>query len=90
MVSITPFCTIVDVGANTGISTLYLIPLYPLVAIESITTLPGNSKMLWEVIALNGLLDSRQAISQAIGVHSGTAVLNISLDPIVNSLRPRN
>ena len=82
--------TIVDLGANIGISTLYLNALYPAAQIVSVEPFPGNIEMLREMIALNGLLESVTVIPQAVGVQDGTAVLNISPDPTANSLVPRN
>lgn len=78
--------TILDLGANIGLSTLYLSIRHPGAAIASVEPMTANVKMLRQTIALNAL-DAR-VVAAAIGTHDGIAELALSAVPTVHSLVP--
>ena len=78
--------TIVDLGANIGLSTLYLSIKHPSARVASVEPMSTNVQMLQRTVALNGL-DAR-VVAGAIGTSDGFAELTISPDPSVHSLVP--
>jgi FkbM family methyltransferase len=77
---------IVDLGANIGLSTLYLSIRYPSAKIASIEPMTDNVRMLRETIALNGV--NSRVFAGAIGASDGFANLAVSASPTVHSLVP--
>ena len=77
---------IVDLGANIGLTTLYLSIRYPSATIASIEPMEHNVRMLRETIVLNGV--NSQVFAGAIGVSDGFAELAVSASPTVHSLVP--
>src|SRR5688572_13439287 len=78
--------TIVDLGANIGLSTLYLSIRHPTAKIASIEPMPSNIEMLRQTIALNGV--NSRVFEGAIGTSDGFAELSVSANPTVHSLVP--
>jgi FkbM family methyltransferase len=79
--------TIFDLGANTGISALFLRALYPDAAIVAVEPDPGNFDRLTENLSGDDRTDVLQA---AVGPEHGTATLYADADGWASSMRPRD
>lgn len=79
--------TIIDLGANIGLSTLYLKTLYPDARVACVEPVPANVEVLKQTLLLNGI-DDAHVFSGAIGTDNGSALLMIHSDPTAHSLIP--
>jgi len=79
--------TIVDLGANIGLATLYLKTLYPDAQVACVEPFPDNVDLLTKTLRLNHIEDAR-VFAAAIGTDDGAAVLKIGSDSTDHSLVP--
>ena len=79
--------TIIDLGANIGLSTLYLKTLYPKAQVVCVEPFPANVEVLRRTLLLNGI-DDVHIFSGAIGMDDGIAILKLDSDPTAHSLVP--
>jgi FkbM family methyltransferase len=82
-----PISTILDLGANTGMATLYFSARYPGAALACVEPSPQNVPVLERALRINGV---RAALFKAaVGLENGTATFYMADDPTCSSLLPR-
>lgn len=79
---------ILDLGANTGLATLFFASLWPEAQIASVEPSPGNAQVLRNTIELNGL--RAYVFQAAVGVSEGHATFFESTDPTCSTLIARS
>jgi FkbM family methyltransferase len=79
--------TILDLGANTGMATLFFSARYPNAALACVEPSPQNIPSLENALAINSVQAS--VFKAAAGLEDGTATFYMAEDPTCSSLLPR-
>jgi FkbM family methyltransferase len=83
-----PVRRIIDLGANTGLATLFFASLWPEAEIACVEPSPANAEVLKNTIELNRL--HARVFQAAVGVSEGHATFFESTDPTCSTLIERS